>query len=684
MSNRRPPVNPRNFLILTALLALWVVVVVVRLVQLQVIEYDQHVRQARRQQEQTVAVSPVRGNIYDRNMRPLAMSIEVESVFAVPNEIADPEATARLLSPVLEMKRTDLEKKFEGERSFRWVKRKVAARAAERVRQLNLKGIYFQKESKRFYPKRELAAHVLGYVGVDDQGLAGIELVYEKQIQGRPGQLLIERDARRRRFGRTGKPPEAGEDLVLTLDETIQYVAEQALDEVMKQSRARSGTVLVGDPHTGEILAMANRPTYNPNTYGESDPEVYRNLATGGVYEPGSTFKIVTVAAALEEKLTWVDELVDCQMGSISVAGHTIRDHRPFGILTVREAFGSSSDVCIIKLALRLGDAGLYDHLRRFGFGSKTGIELPGEESGLTKPPERWWKASIGAIAMGQEIGATPLQIMAAASAVANNGVWVRPTIIRGEYRRGREDPARLRRVMSPATAETMRRIMEHVVVHGTGMEALPKGYSAGGKTGTAQKLDPATGTYSVTDHVASFVGFTPAEDPIFTILVVLDSPRGLYHGGEVAAPVFRTIAEQLLVYRNVPGEDLESLPLRRASTTIRNRVPAEEQLWEQASTDESSYRAGLIVPNFLGEGVREVTARAVAGHLPVQLVGSGIAFEQSPLPGTPLPAGERIVVRFKVGSLESRKPAKPPEDSSGPAEETMLSDPVSPQAASG
>jgi cell division protein FtsI/penicillin-binding protein 2 len=648
MPKRTSPIHRRNFLLLTLFLGAWTTLVVARLIQLQVVEHEDFLRQARRQQEQTVEISPVRGVIYDRNHRPLAMSVEVESVFAVPVEIPDAKSTARLLGKVLHLDPNELSKKLDGDRSFTWVKRKVSALEAARVRQLNLKGVHFQKEPERFYPKRELAAHVLGHVGVDDQGLAGIELTFDKSIRGEPGQMLIEHDARRRLFGRTGRPPAAGNDVVLTLDEDIQYIAEQELDSAVAESHARAGSVVVEDPHTGEILALANWPTFNPNTYGDVDPNVIRNFAVSGIYEPGSTFKIITMASAFDEGDATPDEQVDCQHGVINVAGHTIHDWKAFGTLTVEQAFEFSSDVCAIKLAMRVGNDALYRYIRGFGFGTPTGIELPGETRGMTKPPDRWWKASIGAIAMGQEIGVTPLQMVAAAAIVANDGLWVRPHIVRQSV--PLSDAQAIRRVISPQTAARMQRLMERVVEAGTGTKAKPKGYSAAGKTGTAQKLDPLTHTYSAHDFIASFVGFAPAESPQFAMIVVLDSPRGEYHGGTVAAPVFRRIAEQVLAYRDVPATDAAPLPLSLASYK-KDAHPAREPVeMEESATQFVDGAPGLVVPNFVGQDVRSVTEKALASRLPIEIGGNGIAFEQEPAAGELLPEGSKISIHFRVG----------------------------------
>jgi len=662
MPGVRKPNSGIRFLLLPVLLGLWAGLILARLIHLQVFQSGTFLLRARRQQERTVEVSPVRGVLYDRNLRPLAISVEVESVFAVPAEIRNSEGTARLLSPVLDLEEEEIRRRLEGSRYFSWVKRKVSARQAARVRQLRLQGIYFQKETKRFYPKRELAAHVLGHVGMDDQGLAGVELSYDQLIRGRSGQLLIERDARQRWFRRTGRPTQPGQNLVLTLDENIQFIVEQELAAAVRRSRARSGTALVLDPHTGEILAMASRPTFNPNTYAEADPEDRRNPAVSEAYEPGSTFKVVTLAAALEEGLTVPSERIDCQMGSIVLAGHTIRDHKAFGILNVGEILKYSSGVGAIKLALRVGNEGLYRYVRSFGFGSRTGIELPGEAGGLTKPPERWSKISIGAIAMGQEIGVTPLQLAVMASTIANGGWWVQPRIVQGTE--GAENkpgslPGNRRRILSPETAEILQRMMVQVVEAGTGKAAHPEGYTAAGKTGTAQKIDPSTGAYSSRDYVASFVGFVPADSPLFTILVILDSPRGKYHGGDVAAPIFRRIAEPVLAYRNVPASNLDSM-LR-----ARNAIPKPEPAWPVSPSDFNptalmTLTSETLVPNFLGKAVRAVTEQALAEDLDVALIGSGVAHEQWPLPGSPLPVGEKVRVWFRLGS-ETRISVSPP-----------------------
>ncbi|MGH8277596.1 MAG: peptidoglycan D,D-transpeptidase FtsI family protein, partial [Steroidobacteraceae bacterium] len=365
----------------------------------------EYMQRAQRQQQRSMDVAARRGILYDRNGNELAMSVAVDSVFAVPSEIRDPSGAAAQLASILQEDPQEIFTRIESSHAFCWIARKLDADTAARIRALNLKGIYFQKESKRFYPKRELAAQVLGAVGMDDEGLAGIERSYDSRLRGKPGRMIISMDARRRWFGNLERQPEAGDNLVLTLDEKIQYIAERELESAMRSTRAQAGTVLIQNPRTGEVLALANRPTFNPNALGKAEAQALNDRAVSDVYEPGSTFKIVTIAAALEEKLTTPEEVIDCQMGAIDIAGHTLHDHAPYGNITVAHVLADSSDVGAIKLGLRLGDERFDQYIRAFGFGRQTGIELPGETRGIAKPVGRWSKISVGAISMGQEIG---------------------------------------------------------------------------------------------------------------------------------------------------------------------------------------------------------------------------------------------------------------------------------------
>jgi len=422
----------RRLYLLGGFLLFWFCVICLRLVYLQIFRYGDFQQRAEKQQQRAVNVSAKRGVIYDRKGNELAMSILVDSAFAVPSEVPDLPNAIALITRISGGDPRMVLADCRAHKTFCWVARKANADVIDRIRALNLQGIHFQKESKRFYPKRELSAQVLGYVGTDDEGLSGIERGYDEQLRGQPGRMQISVDARKKWFARIEKEPEPGDNLVLTVDEKIQYIAERELEQAIKDTQAIAGTVIVENPHTGEILALANRPTFNPNIKKEIKNENMKNRAVSDIYEPGSTLKLVTISGALEEKLTRPDELFDCQMGSIVISGMRIRDSKPHGVLTVTDVLAESSDVGAIKIALRLGEDRFYKYIRAFGFGQQTGIELPGETRGMTKPVNKWSKVSIGAISMGQEIGVSAVQLAAMVSTFANDGVWVAPRIVAG------------------------------------------------------------------------------------------------------------------------------------------------------------------------------------------------------------------------------------------------------------
>jgi len=690
-------------IVLGALAFLWFGVVLARLVELQVVRHGELAQRAQRQQQRTLEVTPKRGVLYDRNRHELAVSIAVDSVFAIPSEVDDPDTAARRIAPVLGLEPAAVEDRLRSDRSFVWIKRKLTAEESARVQALSLPGIYTQPEHKRFYPKRELAAHVLGFVGMDEDGLAGLELALDDQIRGRPQRLIVSADGRRRWFSRRGNVPAEGAGVVLTLDENIQYIAERELAAAIKETRASSGTIIVQAPRSGEILALANWPTFNPNQPAAAPLEHHVNRALSFVYEPGSTFKLVTLAAALEEGLADPSEIIDCQQGAIFIAGHRIRDHKPFGLLTFRQVMYESSDVGAIKVGLRLGNDRMYRHIRQWGFGKPTGIELPAESSGILRPASNWSRISIGAVSMGQEVAVTSLQLAAALSAIANGGEWVQPRIVR-EIFHGQEaqpiPPSRRERILTSGVAEELRRMLAGVVREGTGRSAQPVGYSAAGKTGTAQKID-ASGTYSRTDFIASFAGFAPQDDPAITVVVVLDSPRGQhYHGGEVAAPVFRAVVERTLAYLNRPRDlPVEAPPVRLERASGSDFVPgqldpapgmsaAQEAAWS-AYLRPASVQAdnkfsvspprptgppvrlpdysptngpeghpttlvvadsadAVAVPDLIGRSLRVVSEECSRMGLEPVLVGSGIAVEIRPEPGSHVPRGSRLWVRFQ------------------------------------
>jgi cell division protein FtsI (penicillin-binding protein 3) len=654
---------------------LWMGAVLARLSYLQLFQYREYLSRARRQQQRIVETTPRRGSIYDRNLRELAMSITADSCFAVPSEIADPEMVARLLAGVLEDSEETILTRLKVSRSFVWVARKLPPETVARIQSLNLRGIYFQKESRRFYPKRELASHVLGYVDMDERGLGGVEYELDARIRSQPGKLMILTDARRRWYARNEQTANQGGSVVLTLDEKIQYIAEKELAAAAVRSGARAGSIVVQDPYTGELLAIANYPAFNSNAPGEKPADTRMNRAVTALYEPGSTFKIVTLAAAFEEKLSRPEEWIDCQMGAIFIAGHRIRDHKPFGVLTVADVMAKSSDVGAIKLGLRLGAPKFHEYIRAFGFGRETGIELPGETRGLLRSVDKWTPVSVGSISMGQEIGVTSVQLVSAFSAIANGGLLFPPRVIKG-YRtadqvQAAETPTPTR-VVSPETAATMRRVLEGVVLNGTGNFARLDGYTSGGKTGTAQKIDPATGRYSLTQHIASYVGFAPVNTPALTVLVTLDSPAGLYHGGDVAAPIFKRVAEQVLAYLDVPQDvpveaqqwarapqrqaqlvDVSDFSPAQVENTAASQLPVfpPEPLpnpsAQAAQTVALAEGEGVPVPNLVGLSVRNVTQECLRLGLNPVLIGTGVALEQNPGPGRMVRRGGRVTIRF-------------------------------------
>src|SRR5229473_3525145 len=679
-----------RLLIIAGVALFWMAAVFARLGYLQLFQHSEYLARAQRQQQRTIEITPERGAIYDRNMRPLAMSIPVDSAFAVPAELADEHLAARLLSSVLNIPPEALEARFESSRSFVWVMRKLPPEKAEALAALNLKGIYFQKENQRFYPKRDLAAHVLGFVDLDEKGLGGIEYELDKQIRGKNEKIIVMADARQRWFDGGEAQRERGANVILTLDEKVQYIAERELGAAIAKTRAIAGTVMVMNPSTGEILALANWPKFNPNAASDVPAEARMDRAVTALYEPGSTFKLITLAAAFDQGITRPGEVFDCENGAVYVAGHRIRDHKPFGMLNVAGILAQSSDVGAIKIALRLGAPKFYDYIRAFGFGQLTGVDLPGESKGILRRLENWSAVSIGSISMGQEVGVTPVQLISAVSAIANGGILYKPHVV-AELRRDNKvlpaegvlAPGEPRRVIRPETAATLRGLMEGVVLNGTGPLAHLDGWTAAGKTGSAQKIDPATGRYSHTQLIASFTGFAPISNPAVTILVSLDSPVGLREGGQVAAPVFKRIAEQVLSYLDVPRDVPLNPRLIRAAykrqiageaatledfspTDFSGQPDAPPTASNQAEPEPKSHApevamaadegGDISVPDFSGKTMREVTEMCLHLELEPLLVGSNLAVEQHPEAGTQVWRGAKVTVQFGTPPAKSAK----------------------------
>jgi len=749
---------------------LWATLIVAKLFWLQIVRHREFVEKAQKQQQHTFEVAPRRGVLYDRNLRELAMTVQAESVFAVPSEIEDKKTAVHALAAIVHAgkdasssdalpvdKWTSEEQilaRVNASRSFAWIARRLSPEVAAKVKALNLKGIYFQKEFQRFYPDNEIAAQVLGYVGIDDNGLGGMEQKFDGRLHGQPGRMYAAMDARRHVMGSTEHEPEPGENLVLSIDENIQFMAEKALDAAMERTRAANGTAVVQDVHTGQILALAIRPTFDPNDFRHTTPALLRNHAVSDVYEPGSTFKLVTYASALDSGLVKPDDKIDCQGGQITFNGRTIHDDKSdhYGVITVHEALEHSSDVAAVKLALRMGSDHFYDYIRRFGFGSKTGMELPGETRGLLRQPAHWGATSIGSIAIGQEIGVTPLQLVSMVSTIANGGVYLPPHVVlatQGKdgrimgpptasapspqttpssnaapagttnqlipqpFRAGEELPATLppgaHRVIGALAAAQMRKMMEGVVLYGTGKQAQLNGYSSGGKTGTAQKMDPVTRTYSKTMHIASFAGIAPINSPVIAVAVVLDDPKGggvSYYGGAAAAPVFTQIAQNTLEYLGVPHdvEVHDKRPQKNAPSTrdqepeqehtgdinalvaAINERPADGPLREavaNAHTAEAASKpdkpslanaekpkapsltppapltplshpdvvtvslptGSVRVPSLIGMPVRQVVEQVAVAGLELQVDGRGLVRSQQPPAGSQVKPGTQVVV---------------------------------------
>ena len=539
------------------------ILIIVRLVNLQVLQAAELTLKADRQHQKNVTLEGARGTIYDRNSKVLAMNMEVPSVFGVPVSL-NPTVTARSLSSVLHVKAAEIEKKLKQEKHFVWLARKLEPEQGRRLERLSLDGVGVVMEGRRFYPKGPLLSHVLGFAGMDDRGLEGVELRYEQYLRGEKRAVVLQRDALGRAVFPKGLNEEgaaAGHSLTLTVDEVIQYIAEKELDEAVSRSNAKSGTVIVMNPKTGEVLAMAVSPRFDPNAVAALAPDRWRNRALTDTYEPGSTMKTMIAAAALEEKVMTPGSMIYGENGQLAIANTVIHDHEKLGWMTFAQMIQKSSNIGAAKVGIALGEWRVFDYLKEFGFGEKTGVDLPGETSGLLRGPRQWGKRSLASISMGQEIGVTPLQMVTAMSAIANGGVLMKPYVV-SEVRNAKGQlmaqtmPQAKRRIVSLDTARTLTTLLEGVVTNGTGGKAGIPGYRVAGKTGTAQKVDPRTGAYSSTLLVGSFLGYVPAENPRLAMIVVIDEPKGEGWGGVVAAPVFRRIGEQVLNYLGVAVDE--------------------------------------------------------------------------------------------------------------------------------
>ena len=554
----------KKTILLVVFLLTWFLVIVARLVDLQVIHHSQSKAEVIKHNSDKTEIIPKRGGIFDRNGTTLAVSLPVFSVAYVPFKGETPKkhlSQVNLLKKVLSLTERDVLRilaRIEVKDSFVWIKRKVSDEEYEKVNRLNLPGISFREENKRFYPFGQLAAHVLGGVGMDDMGLSGVEQKYDELLKGVNGESLILQDAHKRKYQiEILKEPQPGKDLTLTIDQTIQHIGERELRRAVEETKANWGTVVISRPATGEVLAMASFPTYDPNIYPNIDQEADVNRAVRYNFEPGSTFKIVTASAALEFGSSRLTDTLDCREGKIRVGSWTVRDHEKLGVLTFPEVFARSSNVGTIMISQAFSQDRFYNAIRAFGFGKKTEVGLPGEENGIFHPLAKWTSASLPSISIGYGISVTAIQVLQALNVIANRGILIPPRIIMENSQPGSRPGApafQAPRIISEHTAAKVIEILERAVVEGTGKEAIIEGFPIAGKTGTAQKLDPALRGYSEKKHLSAFAGFVPADKPVLSIVVILDEPKGtLYYGGQVAAPLFRDIARSVLLFLHEP-----------------------------------------------------------------------------------------------------------------------------------
>ncbi len=618
---------------------------------LQILKHEEMIKRADKQHQRIVPLTPARGAIMDRNGTPLAVSVEMDSCYAEPRHIQDIHGTATVLAPFLGTTRHELQRKLASSKSFVWLARRLTPEHSSRIKNLKLRGIGFSPETKRYYPNSEVAAHVIGFTGLDPNGLEGIELKYDSVILGNTGYLVTERDALGRDIAPRDavvKKSEPGKSIILTLDKNIQYIAERELAKAVIESQAKGGMALVMESSSGKILGMANYPTFNPNAYSQYTQAQLRNRVVADSFEPGSTFKVFLIAAALEERIVKPSDVFNCENGSYKIADRTIHDTHSYSSLSVSDILKYSSNIGAAKIGFRLGDNQLFRYLRSFGFGDRSGIDLPGESPGSLRDNRRWFGVDLANISFGQGVSTSALQLAAAFSAVANGGTLMKPYIVeRILDESGQEvqrfEPQAVRRVISEDTARKVTKMMEGVTTNGgTGLNAAVDGFRVAGKTGTAQKADPVTRGYSATKRTASFVGFIPADKPRLTILVVIDEPKTSPYGGVVAAPAFKGIALNSLCYLKVPpqGENIKT------AKAVETKSPAtQEYMSEGVGLDMPA--DGGIMPNFQGMSMRRVLQVMEKRNINIRLLGSGRAMEQNPPPGQMIRGADEVWIKF-------------------------------------
>ena len=633
----------RRLAVAAMTLLVWSVAIEGRLVYLQVFQHQELKGRAARQQSRTVEAPAKRGDLLDRNGNVLALSVDAESIYAVPIDIHQPdrlvEALCGALKDCAKGERAGLVDRIgKSRRQFMYVRRQVPPDEVARVKALQLEGIGFIKESRRFYPNREMAAHLLGYVGLDSAGLSGLESTYDQIIKGHSGTVLVQTDAKRRPYSRVERPPTAGASIELTIDEYLQHIVERELREGVERAGALGGSAIIMDPYSGEILALANAPTFNPNVFRDSEPTARRNRAVQDLYEPGSTFKIVTASGLLEDGLVRASDLFDVSQGSIRFGSRVIRDTHRSGVLSFEEIIVESSNVGTIKAVQRFGDdraARLSSWVRKFGFGYRSSPDFPSENAGIVWDPSRLNDSALASVAIGYQVAVTPLQMAAAASAVANGGELVQPRVVRAVIRGGSRTvvPRKvIRRAISQGTAVELTRIMEGVVTNGTGKAAMIPGYTVAGKTGTASKV--VKGGYSRSDYNVSFVGFVPSRKPVFTIIVVVDTPRLLpKYGGTVSAPIFQRIADAALRQYGVPPSINAAPPVLVARAPSPPVSPASVRA-NPTLIPVTAARGPAVCPDLVGMSARDAVLALTRLGVTARVRGDGPVVAQQPAAG--------------------------------------------------
>lgn len=625
--------------------------VVGRAFYLQILQHEILVKKADKQHQHKVDLTPTRGSILDRNGTTLAESIHMDSCYAEPRRINDVAGTAEVLAPILGIPKEELVAKLSVNKSFIWIERWLAPEVAIRVKNMKLPGIGFAPESKRFYPNMEIAAHVVGFTGRDPNGLEGIELKYDSTILGNTGFMITERDALGRNIAVKNtviKDSSPGKSLILTLDKTIQFIAEKELAKAVKESNAKGGMALVMESDTGKVLAMANYPTFNPNAYSQYSLDALRNHVVADSFEPGSTFKVFTIAAALDSGSIKATDVYNCENGTYRIADRTIHDDHPQSRLTVSEIIKYSSNIGSAKIAFKMGEEKMSPYLRNFGFGGRTGIDLPGESPGSLK--KHWYGIDLATISFGQGVSLSTIQLVSALSAIANGGNLMRPYLVEQILDDSgtvvqRFEPQIVRRVISAETAQKVTKMMESVTGNGgTGTKAALDGYRVAGKTGTAQKVDPVTRTYSPTKRIGSFVGFVPADKPKLTIAVVIDEPQGNKYGGVVAAPAFREIAQNSLAYLKIQP-NMPTVAAAKATEVKVSDDPEVESLTDGDAEDIPD--GGAVMPNFRGMSMRRVLQVMEKRGINIRLIGSGRASEQNPPSGYKIRGVDEVWIKF-------------------------------------